>query len=196
MTPINPETTLEALAAIVSQALEAAGIQATLSGGSAVSVYAMNEYESDDLDFVTSGSQAALETALGPLGLVRSVNRRQFEHPEIGWLVEFPPGPLAFGDTLVLHENVPVLGTPFGPLRIITPTQSVLDRLAAYYDYSDNQCWDQAALVARHQEIDWVAVSRWIAEEGQPDRDVDRLRDRAKLAASRIGGIRVRQTRD
>lgn len=182
MTPINPETTLQALAAIVSQTLEAAGIQATLSGGSAVSVYAMNEYESDDLDFVTSGSQAALETALAPLGFLRSVNRRQFEHPEIGWLVEFPPGPLAFGDTLVLHEDVPVLETPFGPLRIITPTQSVLDRLAAYYYYSDNQCWDQAALVARHQKIDWVAVSRWIAEEGQPDRDVDRLRDRAKAS--------------
>ena len=180
MTLINREMTLQALAATISQALEAAGVRATLSGGSAVSVYAMNEYESDDLDFVTSGSQAALESAIEPLGFVPSVNRRQFEHPEVDWLVEFPPGPLAFGDLLVVHEDVPVLETAYGPLRIVTPTQSVLDRLAAYYHFKDNQCWDQAAMVARHQKIDWEAVSRWVAGEGQPARDVVRLKERAK----------------
>ena len=171
--------TLEALATTISQALEAAGIWATLSGGSAVSVYAMNEYESDDLDFVTSSSQAAIRNAIAHLGFVPSANRRQFEHPEIDWLVEFPPGPLAFGDMFVAHEDVPVLATPFGPLRIISPTLSVLDRLAAYYYFNDNQCWDQAAMVARHQEVDWVAVSQWVAEEGRSTRDVDRLKDRA-----------------
>lgn len=179
MTPLNRETTLEALAATISQALEAAGIHATLSGGSAVSVHAMNEYESDDLDFVTSSGQAELRNAIEPLGFVPCVNLRQFEHPEIDWLVEFPPGPLAFGNALVMHEDVPVLRTQFGPLRIITPTQCVLDRLAAYYYFNDNQCWDQAAMVARHQEVDWDAVYRWVGEEGQPAQDVDRLRDRA-----------------
>lgn len=79
----------------------------------------MNEYESDDLDFVTSHGQTALRDASKPLGFVPSVNRRQFEHPEIDWLVEFPPGPLAFGDTLVVHEDVPMLETRFGPLRIV-----------------------------------------------------------------------------
>ena len=180
MKRINRETTLVALAATVSQALEAAGIPATLSGGSAVSVYAMNEYESDDLDFVTSSGQAALQRAIGSLGFVPSANRRQFEHPEIDWLVEFPPGPLSFGDTVVSHEDVPMLQTQFGPLRIITPTQSVLDRLAAYYYFNDNQCWDQAVMVARHRKIDWDTVARWVAEEGQSAGDVDRLRDRAK----------------
>ena len=185
MTALNRETTLEALAAAISQALEAAGIRATLSGGSVVSVYAKNEYQSDDLDFVTSSSQAALQSAIAPLGFVPSVNQRQFEHPEIDWLVEFPPGPLAFGDRLLQHEDVPVLQTQFGPLRIITPTHSVLDRLAAYYYFKDGQCWDQAAMVARHQEVDWDVVSRWLAEEGQPAQDVDRLRERAKVRDSR-----------
>ena len=175
MTPINRETTLLALAATVSQALEAAGIPATLSGGSAVSVYAMNEYESDDLDFVTSARQTVLQRAIGSLGFVHSANRRQFEHPAIDWLVEFPPGPLAFGDTVVSDEDVPVLQTRFGPLRIITPTQCVLDRLAAYYHFNDNQCWDQAAMVARHRKIDWDTVARWVAEEGQAAGDVNRL---------------------
>lgn len=175
---ITRETTLEELAAAVSQALEAAGIEATLSGGSAVSLHGMNEYESDDLDFVTSHGQVALRDAIEPLGFVPSVNRRQFEHPEVDWLVEFPPGPLAFGDMVVAHEDVPELETRFGPLRVISPTLSVLDRLAAYYYFNDNQCWDQAAVVARHQTVDWAVVSGWIAREGQPVGDVDRLKDR------------------
>jgi len=178
--PITRETTLEELAARISQTLEAAGITATLSGGSAVSIYAMNEYESDDLDFVTSHGQTALRDAISTLGFVPSVNRRQFEHPEIDWLVEFPPGPLAFGDMLVGQEDVSMLETRFGPLRVISPTLSVLDRLAAYYYYNDNQCWDQAAMVARHQTLDWDAIRAWIAGEGQPAEDVDRLRERAQ----------------
>ncbi|MYD97891.1 MAG: hypothetical protein F4X98_10975 [Gammaproteobacteria bacterium] len=176
---ITRETTLEELAATISQALEAAGVRATLSGGSAVSVHGMNEYESDDLDFVTSHGQAALRDAIEPLGFVPCVNRRQFEHAEVDWLVEFPPGPLAFGDMVVAHEDVPVLETRFGPLRVISPTLSVLDRLAAYYYFNDNQCWDQAAVVARHQSVDWAVVSAWIAQEGQPMGDVERLKVRA-----------------
>ena len=176
---ITRETTLEELAATISQALQAAGIGATLSGGSAVSLHGMNEYESDDLDFVTSHGHAALRDAIEPLGFVPSANRRQFEHPEVDWLVEFPPGPLAFGDMVVAHEDVPVLETRFGPLRVISPTLTVLDRLAAYYYFNDNQCWDQAAVVARHQTVDWAVVSTWIVGEGQPVGDVDRLKNRA-----------------
>ncbi len=177
---ISEETTLQELAAVVSQALEAAGICATLSGGGAVSLYAMNEYQSDDLDFVASDGQVALRAAIAPLGFFPSRNPGQFEHPNTEWLVEFPPGPLAFGDMVVAPEDVPVLETPYGPLRIITPTLSVLDRLSAYYYFNDNQCWDQAVLVARHQSVDWDAVHAWVESEGESTADVDRLRDRAQ----------------
>jgi len=51
---ITKKTTLIELAAIVSDALENAGITATLSGGAAVSIYTDNRYESFDLDFVTA----------------------------------------------------------------------------------------------------------------------------------------------
>jgi hypothetical protein len=54
MAEINTSTSLEELAAIVSQALEAVGILATLSGGAAVSIYTNNRYQSEDLDFVSS----------------------------------------------------------------------------------------------------------------------------------------------
>ena len=48
---IRANTKAVELAALVSQALEAAGIKATLSGGGAVSVYTDNKYKSRDLDF-------------------------------------------------------------------------------------------------------------------------------------------------
>lgn len=57
---ITADTTLAELAAIVSQALEAAGIRATLSGGAAVSIYTDNEYQSLDLDFVTTARRKQL----------------------------------------------------------------------------------------------------------------------------------------
>ena len=53
MAEITSSTSLEELAAIISQALEVAGILATLSGGAAVSIYTNNRYQSEDLDFVT-----------------------------------------------------------------------------------------------------------------------------------------------
>ena len=54
MGTIRGQTTLRELAALISQALERAGITAALSGGAAVSLYTQNEYESYDLDFVSS----------------------------------------------------------------------------------------------------------------------------------------------
>lgn len=101
MEQITSDTTLVELAAIVSQALEAAGITATLSGGGAVSLYSENAYESYDLDFVTFERIAVLERALRPLGFQRIAGAREFRHERTPWTVEFPPGPLAFGETRV-----------------------------------------------------------------------------------------------
>jgi hypothetical protein len=53
MAKITPSTSLEELAAIIRQALEASGILATFSGGAAVSIYTNNRYQSEDLDFVS-----------------------------------------------------------------------------------------------------------------------------------------------
>jgi hypothetical protein len=50
---ITEQTSLEELAVLVSQALEKAGVRATLSGGAAVSIYSENQYQSKDMDFVS-----------------------------------------------------------------------------------------------------------------------------------------------
>ena len=64
MPEITENSTLEEIAAVVSDALEKAGITATLSGGIAVTIYTENEYLSRDLDFVTAAMNADLEPVL------------------------------------------------------------------------------------------------------------------------------------
>ena len=90
---IDEGTSLVELAAIVSEALENAGITATLSGGAAVTIYSDNKYQSVDLDFVTAALVDDLTAALEPLGFVRAGRPRLsvFEHPKAKWYLEFPP---------------------------------------------------------------------------------------------------------
>ena len=64
MVEITEVTGIEELAVIISGALEAEGIIATLSGGGAVSIYSQNQYMSHDLDFVTSADPKRLIKAI------------------------------------------------------------------------------------------------------------------------------------
>ncbi len=107
MTRITRNSSLTEVASLVSQALIDGGIAATLSGGSAVSIYTHNKYKSHDLDFVTVAIVAELEPILAQLGFVRTGTPRlsQFEHPLVDWFVEFPPAPLAFGHLHVTHKD-------------------------------------------------------------------------------------------
>lgn len=178
MSEINTNSTLTEVAAIVSEALKKAGIAATLSGGGAVAIYSDNQYQSKDLDFVTAAIIAELEPALTPLGFVRTAVPRlsQFEHPLIEWYVEFPPSPLAFGNLYVDHKDCAVIEMAVGELRIITPTQSVMDRLAAAFHWNDPQSQDQAILVAASQQIDWESLQLWFKNEGESDAKYQQFR--------------------
>ena len=155
----------------MSQALVRAGVSATLSGGGAVTIYAENLYLSGDLDFVTTAQLKRIVAAIEPLGFVRSPGAREFTHPGTRFYVEFPPGPLGFGDTVVSDDDATTLETAFGPIRIVTPTQLVMDRLAAYVHWNDNPSFDQALMVVRKQPIDWPELYAW-AERDRIDRAV------------------------
>ncbi len=176
---INADTTAMELAARVSQTLEAAGIKATLSGGGAVSIYTDNQYQSRDLDFVTAERRNRLSAALALLGFALANDRRHFTHSETELFLEFPAAPLEFGSRVVRHDDIPVLDTPWGPLRVITPTLCVMDRLAAYWHWNDRQSWDQAVMVAKCQDVDYDELIAYAKEEGADPDDVDKLRKHA-----------------
>lgn len=184
MSEITPKSTLQDVAAIVSSSLEHAGIAATLSGGAAVSIYSNNLYQSKDLDFVTAAMLADVSPVLSGLGFVHTGVPRmsQFSHPLVEWYVEFPPTPISFGHLYVTHEQCAVIKLPAGRLRIVTPTQSVMDRLAAAIAWNDAQSREQAILVAANQEIDWMELRTWFANEGETDKDFERFHAAAELA--------------
>lgn len=176
---IDGTTSPAELAARVSQALEAAGIKATLSGGGAVGIYSENQYQSKDLDFVTSARAGKLAAALAPLGFALARDKRHFEHPATDLFLEFPAAPLGFGSRIVQHDDIPLLQTPFGPLRVITPTQCVMDRLAAFWHWNDRQSWDQAVMVSTHCEVDFEDLAKFAKEERADPREILRLRQQA-----------------
>ena len=79
------------------------------------------------------------------------------------FFVEFPAGPLTVGDERI--EQVSERQTATGTLRLLSPTDCVRDRLAAYFHWDDRQAFEQALLVARDQQIDLREIRRWSRSE-------------------------------
>ena len=168
MERITASTTIEELAAIVSTTLEAAGISAVLSGGAVVSIYTNNEYESSDLDFISPQSTSTIAEAIAPLGFKKE--ERMFSPPRTPLFVEFPAGPIAIGDELIRAADVGVKRTAAGTIRVLTPTQCVMDRLAAYFHWNDLQSLDQAVMVASSQKISFAKLDAWAKREGASEK--------------------------
>lgn len=93
---INKKTDIQAVASIVCDCLLKQGVDAVLSGGAVVSIYTNNEYESKDLDFLSSSDIKTIEKALAEVGFLRS-SGRDFAHPETEYFVGFPTPPLSMG---------------------------------------------------------------------------------------------------
>ena len=188
MPKISAESTPAEIAGIVSDALQNAGIVATLSGGGAVSIYTDNEYESKDLDFVTAAMRDSIAPVMHALGFVSSEGGglSEYDHPAVDWYVEFVSGSLSFGETYVSHKDCAVIDVGVGKIRIVTPTQSVMDRLAATVNWKDMQSWEQAVQVAVRQEIDWQDLEEWFRNEGEPDSEFTRFQDAVARARGPI----------
>ncbi len=58
-------------------------------------------------------------------------------------------------------------------LRLLSPTDCVKDRLAAYYHWNDRSSLEQAVLVCRDQDVDMREVRRWsLNEDKRPEFEV------------------------
>lgn len=159
------EMSLGELAALVCSHLKKYGIHAVLSGGACVSIYTENKYQSYDLDFIENMStkRNTLRSVLEEIGF--SEENRYFVHPDTEFFIEFPPGPLSVGDEPVKHIITRKFST--GELQLISPTDSVKDRLAAYYHWRDKQSLEQAVLIAQNHRIDLHEVHRWSRHENK-----------------------------
>ncbi|MDP2808113.1 MAG: hypothetical protein Q8O74_08285, partial [bacterium] len=156
--------TMGELGAYVSSHLASRGIKVVLSGGACVSIYSANLYRSDDLDFIESGNatRKQLKQALEEIGFKE--NHRYFQHQETKYFLEFPPGPLAVGREPVKEVVQKRYST--GTLRLISPTDCVKDRLAAYFHWRDLQSLEQALLVCSRNPVNLREIKRWAKSEG------------------------------
>jgi len=74
------------------------------------------------------------------------------------------PPPVSIGEEVI--SKLKRLETPYGFLNLLTPTDCVKDRLAAYLHWKDTQALEQAVLVALGNRIDLAKVKAWAATEG------------------------------
>ncbi len=161
MSRVHPNLSREETAALVCDALDQAGIPVVLSGGAVVSIYSENEYESFDLDFIKTGLARKVDDVMSDLGFEKT--GRHWTHTDSRFWVEFPPGPVQVGDSVV--TEFAERRTSVGTLRLLKPTECVMDRLAGYYHWSDEQCLEQAIAVAKRQRVDLERVRDWSVSE-------------------------------
>jgi hypothetical protein len=175
----------EELAGLVCHTLQSAGIVVTLTGGACVAIWSRGQYVSDDLDFIEDGPvpRSRVRDALQPLGF--RPRGRHFVHPDTPFFVEFPTGPLMVGDEPV--QAVTERKTSAGKLRLLSPTDCVKDRLAAYFHWNDRQ----ALLVAKAQKISLSDLRRWAQSERSEEKfAVFRQRLKPETRAAPKGGRR------
>ena len=146
MKTVNKMTQAE-LAAYVQSHLQTKGISVILSGGAAVAIYTENKYVSADIDLVNVNFVNRKKIVEAMKEIDFSEKNRYFIHPDTKHIVEFPPGPLSVGEEPV--KRIIEIKFSTGLLRVISETDCVKDRLAAYYFWNDQQSLAQAILVAK-----------------------------------------------
>jgi hypothetical protein len=164
------EMSMEELAAFVCEALEKEGIETVLSGGCCVELYSKGRYTSDDIDLIDrfNGGHRKIKEIMQKLGFSEYKMKRYFVHKDTELFIEFPRGPLGVGDAPV--KEVSSRKTETGILKLLTPTDCIKDRLAAYYHWDDAQSLDQAVWVAQANEFDLDAVESWSNAEGMSEK--------------------------
>lgn len=158
---------IKELAALISEKLRERGIDAILVGGACVSIYTKNRYQSFNLDYVTHSSIKEVTSVLKEVGFQQE-SSRHFTRMQCPFFIEFVAPPAAIGQEPLRDEKK--LRTKLGTIVLLTPTDCVRDRLAAFYHWRDPQALEQALLVAGEQKIDLAVVKRWSEKEGHAEK--------------------------
>jgi len=159
------QMSMEELAAYVCSELEKDGIETVLSGGSCVEIYSQGKYTSDDIDLIDrfNGGHTKIKNVMLKLGFKE--HNRYFVHEDTPLFIEFPRGPLGVGDAPV--NEIALKEEDTGILKLLTPTDCIKDRLAAYFHWDDLQSLEQAVWVAEQNEFDMESVRTWAVNENE-----------------------------
>ena len=156
------------LALYICDHLARHGVDTVLSGGACVSIYTNNEFLSYDLDFVLLNSfqKKRIKKILAKIDFWPE--GRHFRHRDTPFIVEFLFPPLSVGKEPV--KNIRTFKKNDRFLKLLSPTDCVKDRLAAYYHWNDKPSLEQAVMVSLAQSADLKEIERWSANEGMADK--------------------------
>jgi hypothetical protein len=156
--------TVEDLWRFVAAHLENRGIGVVLVGGAVVSVYTEGAYVSGDLDFVREAFFSQdVEGAMAEIGFHKEGSH--YRHAGCPHLfVEFVPGPLGIGEDAHIEPALVIEGEL--KIKLLSPTDSVRDRLSGFIHFGNRDYMDQAVLVASSHPVDWNKIERWCQGEG------------------------------
>ena len=107
-----------------------------------------------------------VKNALLEIGFVEK--QKYFKHKNCFWLIEFVSPPVAIGQESI--QEFDHVETPLGTIKLLTPTDSVRDRLASFYYWNDKEGLEQALDICFQQEIDFKEVEKWSINEGQEEK--------------------------
>lgn len=159
--------TVKELAALISTTLKKHGIDAVLVGGACVTIYSRSAYLSYDLDFVSHAPIKEITRALKESGFTKR-DSRYFIRDDCPFFLEFVAPPVALGkEPVTVFEK---MQTPLGSIVLLTATDCVKDRLAAFYHWNDRQALEQACLVATARRVKIRAIELWSIQEGHQEK--------------------------
>ena len=152
------------LSALICQYLMDKGINVVLTGGACVIIFSKNIYVSKDLDFVPEDIDLMPKITKVLEDIKFTKKGRHYIRDGCPFLIEFVNPPLAIGGEKV--AKIDKIKTEYGLLNLLSPTDCVKDRLAAYFHWEDLQSLEQALMVAAKQKIDLKELERWSKAEG------------------------------
>lgn len=164
---IDQDMNRKQFAAAVVKQLEKHGISCVLVGGACVSIYTDEKHSSKDLDFISPFSQESIGSALGEIGFQKK--GRYFSHPDSSLYVEFPSGPVAIGNKIPV-EPEGELKVQKTTIKMLSPTQCVMDRLSAWFHWNDRRSLIHALWVCEKHPVNLDKIKRWAAKENSDDK--------------------------
>jgi hypothetical protein len=165
-------------AAVVVRQLQKHDISCVLVGGACVSIYTEEKHASHDLDFISPFSHKAIGKALAEIGFHKE--GRYFIHPKNKMYIEFPSGPVAIGNQIPVKPEgkIKVESTT---ISLFSPTQCVMDRLAAWFHWNDRRSLIHALWVCEKHPVNLDKIKRWASKEGEPDKFEQFVQEYKKL---------------
>ena len=156
------------LAIYLSDYLRKNNIETVLSGGACVVIYTKSKFISYDLDFVLLNYTDRKKIK----SVLEKINFKEegiyFRHKDSPFFIDFLSPPLSIGEQPVKEITSIKKGNKV--LKLLSPTDCVNDRLAAYYHWNDKQSLDQAILVCKDNHVDLTEVERWSENEGMKNK--------------------------